>query len=139
MKWLRLFEDFNNEWYDQISDEQYQFYLNGESDYGQPTSFTSEEVGRIKVPKGFDFRLETNGPLSNNPKGQFMSIIKYRTDYSSSRVSRMFGMKTIEHLFNITKYQDDWFVVKYLTINGVQYYRCDSYLGVNQLISDLVD
>jgi len=133
----RVIESNKENWYEQIDYETYIEFLSGES-HGHPTSF-GEDWSKIYIPQGSKFNILKNGPLSSNPDGQFITIKKEENDPNVSNIYKRLSLeKYIVYQFNITKYQDDWFVVQYMSKSNTSFYKCDTYQGVNQLIKDLI-
>ena len=123
---LKKFNESNSEWYEKISYDEYMEWTSSNGQYGKPSEFTDSEVSVIKscLSKTDRFKLLRNGPASNNPKGELISIglSPYGSWYN----------KKVKSSLTITKYTDEWFLCQV----DDSFYKCDQLEGLSKLIKD---
>lgn len=126
MKYLKKFNESNSEWYEKISYDDYMEWISSNGSYGKPSGFTDNEVSVIKscLSKTDRFQLFTNGPASNNPKGEIILI-------GLSPYGKWYNKK-VKSSLTISKYSDEWFLCQVDDL----FYKCDTIEGLTQLIKD---
>jgi len=139
MRYLKEYAQFGNDsLYEPISYDEYMEFVTSKSGWGKPLGFTDQEVSLIKSVLGSEdkFQLLTNGPLSNNPDGELISV-------SGGYYGSWFNKKSYWKV-TITKYRDEWFSVQLEKLVDMrmkriesEFLKCDTIDGVIQLIKDV--
>jgi hypothetical protein len=139
MRYLKEYAQFGNDsLYEPISYDDYTEFITSKSGWGKPLGFTEVEVNLIKSVLGSEdkFQLLANGPLSKNPDGELISV---SGGYYGSWFNKKSSWKA-----TITKYRDEWFMVKLEKLVDMrmkriesEFLKCDTIDGVIQLIKDV--